>query len=68
MDNGKLVPDQVVTDMAVSRLSQPDAQERGWLLDGYPRSFSQAQSLESRKIRPDIFIVLEVNITHASIF
>ncbi|KAL6599008.1 hypothetical protein ACP70R_045872 [Stipagrostis hirtigluma subsp. patula] len=47
MDNGKLVPDQVVTDMVVSRLSQPDVQERGWLLDGYPRSFSQAQSLES---------------------
>ncbi|XP_066379650.1 probable adenylate kinase 5, chloroplastic isoform X1 [Miscanthus floridulus] len=60
MDNGKLVPDQVVTDMVVSRLSQPDVQERGWLLDGYPRSFSQAQSLENLKIRPDIFIVLEV--------
>ncbi|OEL28284.1 putative adenylate kinase 5, chloroplastic [Dichanthelium oligosanthes] len=52
MDSGKLVPDQVVTDVYV--------QERGWLLDGYPRSFSQAQSLESLKIRPDIFIVLEV--------
>ncbi|XP_021319891.1 probable adenylate kinase 5, chloroplastic isoform X3 [Sorghum bicolor] len=60
MDNGKLVPDQVVTDMVVSRLSQPDVQERGWLLDGYPRSFGQAQSLENLKIRPDIFIVLEV--------
>ncbi|KAF8691914.1 hypothetical protein HU200_040033 [Digitaria exilis] len=60
MDSGKLVPDQVVTDMVVSRLSQPDVQERGWLLDGYPRSFSQAQSLESLKIRPHIFIALEV--------
>lgn len=47
--------------MVVSRLSQPDVQERGWLLDGYPRSLSQAQSLESMKIRPDIFIVLEVS-------
>ncbi|XP_025820231.1 probable adenylate kinase 5, chloroplastic isoform X2 [Panicum hallii] len=60
MDSGKLVPDQDVTDMVVSRLSQLDVQERGWLLDGYPRSFSQAQSLESLKIRPDTFIVLEV--------
>ncbi|CAL4997980.1 unnamed protein product [Urochloa decumbens] len=60
MDSGKLVPDQVVTDMVVSRISQPDVQERGWLLDGYPRSSSQAQSLESLEIRPDIFIVLEV--------
>uniref|UniRef100_A0A0E0EJZ2 adenylate kinase n=1 Tax=Oryza meridionalis TaxID=40149 RepID=A0A0E0EJZ2_9ORYZ len=57
MDNGMLVPDQVVTDMVVSRLSQPDVRERGWLLDGYPRSYAQAQSLESMKIRPDIFIV-----------
>jgi adenylate kinase family enzyme len=47
--------------MVVSRLSQPDVQERGWLLDGYPRSFGQAQSLENLKIRPDIFIVLEVS-------
>jgi adenylate kinase len=60
MDSGKLVPDQDVTDMVVSRLSQLDVQERGWLLDGYPRSFSQAQSLESLKIRPDTFIVLEM--------
>uniref|UniRef100_A0A453N490 adenylate kinase n=1 Tax=Aegilops tauschii subsp. strangulata TaxID=200361 RepID=A0A453N490_AEGTS len=60
MDNGMLVPDQVVTDMVVSRLSQPDVRERGWLLDGYPRSYAQAQSLESMKIRPDIFILLEV--------
>lgn len=47
--------------MVVSRLSQPDVRERGWLLDGYPRSYAQAQSLESMKIRPDIFIVLEVS-------
>ncbi|THU71688.1 hypothetical protein C4D60_Mb04t04130 [Musa balbisiana] len=37
-----------------------DVREKGWLLDGYPRSSSQAGSLERMKIRPDIFIVLEV--------
>ncbi|XP_039816246.1 probable adenylate kinase 5, chloroplastic isoform X3 [Panicum virgatum] len=52
--------DLLRAEMVVSRLSQQDVQERGWLLDGYPRSFSQAQSLESLKIRPDTFIVLEV--------
>ncbi|KAJ3693400.1 hypothetical protein LUZ60_008880 [Juncus effusus] len=60
MDNGKLVPDEIVTDMVVARLSRQDARDKGWLLDGYPRSYSQAQSLESLKIRPDIYIVLEV--------
>ncbi|KAF8031370.1 hypothetical protein BT93_D0535 [Corymbia citriodora subsp. variegata] len=60
MNAGKLVPDEIVTAMVTARLSLPDAQEKGWLLDGYPRSYAQAQSLEERKIRPDIYIVLDV--------
>ncbi|XP_020583586.1 adenylate kinase 5, chloroplastic-like isoform X2 [Phalaenopsis equestris] len=60
MDNGMLVPDEIVTDMVLTRLSLPDVKERGWLLDGYPRSFSQAQSLEKANIKPDICIVLDV--------
>lgn len=46
--------------MVTGRLSQKDAQEKGWLLDGYPRSFAQAQSLEKMQIRPDIYIALDV--------
>lgn len=42
------------------RLLQPDAQEKGWLLDGYPRSLEQAKALEELGIRPDIFILLDV--------
>lgn len=60
MNAGRLVPDEIVTAMVTSRLSREDAKERGWLLDGYPRSFAQAQSLENLKIRPDIYVVLEV--------
>lgn len=60
IDNGKLVPDEIVTDMVMTRLSLPDVKERGWLLDGYPRSYSQAQSLERANIRPDVYIVLDV--------
>lgn len=37
MEKGELVPDQIVTTMVKSRLSQQDAQAHGWLLDGYPR-------------------------------
>lgn len=50
--------------MVTARLSREDAKERGWLLDGYPRSFSQAESLEKLNIRPDIYIVLEVSNLH----
>ena len=46
--------------MVKARLSCDDARERGWLLDGYPRSASQAESLEKMKIRPDIYVVLDV--------
>ncbi|KAL5772755.1 hypothetical protein ACOSP7_012366 [Xanthoceras sorbifolium] len=60
MNAGQLVPDEIVTAMVTARLSREDVKEKGWLLDGYPRSFSQAQSLEKLKIRPDVYVVLEV--------
>ncbi|XP_078443355.1 adenylate kinase family protein isoform X1 [Wolffia australiana] len=60
MENGFLVPDEVVIAMVVDRLSRKDVKEKGWLLDGFPRSQPQAESLERLKIRPDIFIVLDV--------
>ncbi|OMO52336.1 Adenylate kinase [Corchorus capsularis] len=60
MNSGKLIPDEIVTAMVTARLSRQDAKEKGWLLDGYPRSFAQARSLEELNVRPDIYIVLDV--------
>eukprot|EP00850_Spirogloea_muscicola_P014012 SM000098S25092 [mRNA] locus=s98:116199:121868:- [translate_table: standard] len=60
MDSGSLVPDDVVITIVKDRLSRPDAQERGWLLDGYPRSASQAAALTNAGIQPELFILLEV--------
>jgi adenylate kinase len=60
MDRGVLVPDDVVVDMIKDRLAQPDVAERGWLLDGYPRSASQAEAIEREGIRPDLFLLIEV--------
>ncbi|KAL0345473.1 UNVERIFIED_CONTAM: Adenylate kinase, chloroplastic [Sesamum radiatum] len=60
MNSGRLVPDEVVTAMVTARLSLKDVKEKGWLLDGYPRSSSQAESLEKLNIRPDVFIMLDV--------
>lgn len=45
MDQGELVPDQLVQEMVQERLAQTDAQ-RGWLLDGFPRTVKQAEFLE----------------------
>lgn len=42
---GDLLPDVVVNRMIGDRLVKPDA-EKGWLLDGYPRTVRQAEALE----------------------
>lgn len=45
MDAGDLVPDEVVIGIVVDRLSEPDC-EKGFLLDGFPRSLVQAEELD----------------------
>jgi adenylate kinase len=45
--------------MVKNRLAQSDAQTKGWLLDGYPRSASQGAALEAAGIRPELFLLLE---------
>ncbi len=47
MERGELVPDELILDMMQERLSAPDA-ERGYLLDGFPRTLAQAEALEGR--------------------
>jgi adenylate kinase len=46
IDKGQLVPDDLVLDLLGERLQQPDT-ERGFLLDGFPRTVPQAQVLDS---------------------
>jgi len=47
MDAGDLVPDQVLIGMIKDRLEQPDV-EKGFILDGFPRSTSQAIALDEQ--------------------
>ena len=46
MDEGKLVPDEVTIGIVRERLSQADC-EKGFLLDGFPRTVPQAEALDS---------------------
>ena len=46
MDQGELVPDDLVVQMVIERLARSDA-ARGVLLDGFPRTLSQARALDS---------------------
>lgn len=45
MDKGELVPDEVTIGIVRERLSQKDC-EKGFLLDGFPRTVAQAEALE----------------------
>lgn len=45
VEMGKLVPDELVTEMVKAKLSSPEA-KKGYFLDGYPRTVAQANALK----------------------
>ena len=47
IDKGDLVPDEVTNGIVKERLSQDDIKEKGFLLDGYPRTIEQAHALDA---------------------
>ena len=47
IDKGDLVPDEVTNGIVKERLAQADIQEKGFLLDGYPRTIEQAHALDA---------------------
>jgi len=46
MDDGELIPDELVMEMVGGRLTERDTTGRGFVLDGCPRTTGQAESLE----------------------
>jgi len=53
MARGQLCPDGLVVKIVADRISQPDAQ-RGFILDGFPRTVSQAEALEQMLEQKDM--------------
>ena len=46
MDKGELVPDELVVDLIMDRFKEDDAQ-KGYVLDGFPRTIPQAEALDA---------------------
>ena len=59
IDKGQLVPDEVVTNLLLERLDNEDC-KNGFILDGYPRTITQGESLVENNINIDCVLDLEV--------
>ena len=60
MDAGKLVPDEVIIGVISERLQEADCQ-KGFILDGVPRTIPQAEALEKAGVLFDAVVSLEVS-------
>ncbi len=59
VENGKLVPDEVIIGIISERLAEPDCKE-GYILDGVPRTIPQAEALEAAGIEIDAALSIEI--------
>ena len=59
MDEGKLVPDDLIIALVQERVSQPDC-AKGFLLDGFPRTIPQADALKTAGIHIDYVLEFDV--------
>ena len=60
MDEGSLVPDELILGIVADRVAQPDCQN-GFILDGVPRTLAQAEALEARGVKIDHVVSIEVD-------
>ena len=68
MDQGLLVPDELVVDLVVDRLQQEDC-KNGYVLDGFPRTIPQAESLDAAlaKVGEKMEYAIDVNVPDENI-
>jgi adenylate kinase len=66
IDQGNLVPDDLVLDMLFDHLSNVDCQN-GYILDGFPRTMLQAKALDKRIKNHNRIVALNFNLSDAAI-
>ena len=60
MDNGLLVPDEVILGIVAERVAQPDC-AHGFILDGVPRTLAQAEALDAAGVVIDHVVSIEID-------
>ena len=60
MDEGSLVPDELILGIVADRVAQPEC-SNGFILDGMPRTLAQAEALENMGVRIDHVVSIEVD-------
>ncbi len=68
MDQGLLVPDELVVDLVVDRVNQADCTD-GYVLDGFPRTIPQAEALTEalKKLGQKVDYAIDVNVPDENI-
>ena len=61
MNAGKLVPDELIIDIVANRVMEKDCRERGFVLDGFPRTEVQVQALIDAGVQCDVFLQIDVD-------
>lgn len=60
MDDGELVPDQLIINLVKLRINEQDC-ENGFLLDGFPRTITQAEAMSEEGININVVIEIKVS-------
>jgi adenylate kinase len=62
MDAGGLVSDEIMIGIVEERLAKPDADTRGYILDGFPRTVAQAEALDGITAPKPIHVAIDLDV------
>jgi len=70
LDRGDLVPDDMVVGIIVERIEDAEIREKGFILDGFPRTVVQAEKLDDvlAEKRIEIHHIIEMRVDEAALF